>query len=78
MLQYLEHSSKSHDEEKLSQFLERLMSDGVVLDGTVSESPSRLSSQIWDIRERIAEALKRDGYCYKYDISLPLANFYDR
>jgi len=24
------------------------------------------------LRERIAEALLRDGYCYKYDISLPL------
>ena len=27
---------------------------------------------LWSIRERIAEALLRDGYCYKYDISLPL------
>ena len=70
--------SKSHDEEKLSQFLETLMSDGTVLDGTVSESPSRQSSQIWELRERIAEALKKDGYTYKYDISLPLDTFYDR
>ena len=70
--------SKAHDEEKLSQFLEDLMSDGTVLDGTVSESPSRQSSQIWELRERIAEALKKDGYTYKYDISLPLDNFYDR
>ena len=70
--------SKPHDEEKLSQFLEKLMSDGTVLDGTVSESPSRQSSQIWELRERIAEALKKDGYTYKYDISLPLDNFYDR
>jgi len=70
-------SNKSHDEEKLSQFLETLMSDGTVLDGTVSESPSRQSSQIWELRERIAEALKKDGYTYKYDISLPLDTFYD-
>ena len=54
------------------------MSDGTVLDGTVSESPSRQSSQIWELRERIAEALKKDGYTYKYDISLPLDTFYDR
>ena len=70
--------SKSHDEEKLSQFLEMLMENGTVLDGTISESPSRQSSQIWELRERIAEALKKDGYCYKYDISLPLDNFYNR
>ena len=74
----ISHFSKSHDEEKLSQFLETLMSDGTVLDGTVSESPSRQSSQIWELRERIAEALKKDGYTYKYDISLPLDTFYDR
>ena len=54
------------------------MSDGTVLDGTVSESPSRQSSEIWQLRERIAEALKKDGYTYKYDISLPLDTFYDR
>ena len=54
------------------------MSNGTVLDGTVSESPSRQSSQIWELRERIAEALKKDGYCYKYDISIPLDVFYDR
>ena len=70
--------SKSHDEEKLSQFLEKLLADGTVLDGTVTESPSRQSSEIWQLRERIAEALKHDGYCYKYDISLPLDNFYNR
>ena len=27
-------------------------------------------------RERIAESLLVDGYCYKYDISLPLSVFY--
>ena len=27
-------------------------------------------------RERLAEALQADGYCYKYDISLPLSVYY--
>lgn len=31
---------------------------------------------IWNLRERIAEGLMHDGYCYKYDVSLPLENFY--
>ena len=31
---------------------------------------------IWALRERLAEALMHDGYCYKYDVSLPLSSFY--
>uniref|UniRef100_K1QDC6 D-2-hydroxyglutarate dehydrogenase, mitochondrial n=1 Tax=Magallana gigas TaxID=29159 RepID=K1QDC6_MAGGI len=31
---------------------------------------------IWSMRERIAEGLMHDGYCYKYDVSLPLQSFY--
>ena len=31
---------------------------------------------IWSLRERLAEALMHDGYCYKYDVSLPLSSFY--
>lgn len=39
---------------------------------------SRLSTQtLWALRERITEALSRDGYVYKYDISLPVDRLYD-
>ncbi|KAK7469895.1 hypothetical protein BaRGS_00036115, partial [Batillaria attramentaria] len=31
---------------------------------------------IWSLRERLAEALLHDGYCYKYDVSLPLSALY--
>lgn len=31
---------------------------------------------IWAIRERITESLLLEGYGYKYDISLPLLDFY--
>lgn len=57
-------------------FLEKLMGDETILDGTVAGSPSRQASEIWDLRERIAEALKRDGYTYKYDISIPMTVYY--
>ena len=30
---------------------------------------------IWKVRESISEALKHDGYVYKYDLSLPLKHF---
>lgn len=35
-----------------------------------------LLKNIWDLRERITEGLSHDGYLFKYDLSLPLKNFY--
>ena len=32
---------------------------------------------LWAIRERIAEGLLHDGYCYKYDVSLPIEEYYN-
>ena len=32
---------------------------------------------LWSIRERIAEGLLKDGYNYKYDISLPRDQYYN-
>ena len=69
--------SSEHDEEKLNNLLDHLLGSGIVSDGTVANSPSH-QMQLWPLRERIAEALLRDGYCYKYDISLPYDSFYQR
>jgi len=69
-------SHGEHDEQKLNMFLEHMMAEGVVEDGTVATSPSK-QGEIWQLRERLAEALMKDGYCYKYDISLPLSVFYE-
>ena len=69
--------SGSHDEDKLNDLLEHLLTNGIVVDGTMAASPSH-QQQMWPLRERIAEALLRDGYCYKYDISLPFDSFYQR
>mmetsp|Transcript_49159 Transcript_49159/g.124742 ORF Transcript_49159/g.124742 Transcript_49159/m.124742 type:complete len:539 (-) Transcript_49159:195-1811(-) len=69
-------SNAGHDEEKLHAFLEHTMESGLVDDGTVASEPSKIKA-IWEVRERITEALKHDGYVYKYDISLPLPKLYD-
>ena len=45
---------------------------------TLNLIPFTAQAEIWQLRERIAESLLKDGYCYKYDISLPLSVFYDR
>lgn len=69
-------SNADHDMEKLNNFLQYTMEKGDVFDGTCTSEPSKMQ-EIWKIRELIAPALDRDGYCFKYDISLPLRSFYD-
>lgn len=68
-------SNNVHDEEKLNSFLEDVMSNGLVLDGTVTSEPSKMKN-IWELRERITEGYIYDGYVFKYDMSLPIEEFY--
>lgn len=108
-------SNSSHDEDKLSQFLENALEKKIIMDGTQASEPSRIKvrshwtdinsslwkkviysfinrfkilfekqsnkkltilQQIFEIRERIAEALLLDGFLYTYDISLKPQDFY--
>ncbi|XP_007532050.3 D-2-hydroxyglutarate dehydrogenase, mitochondrial isoform X2 [Erinaceus europaeus] len=68
-------SSVAHDSEKLTAFLEQALSSGLLTDGTVATEQRRVQA-LWALRERITEALSRDGYVYKYDLSLPLEQLY--
>ncbi|KAJ9600104.1 hypothetical protein L9F63_009615 [Diploptera punctata] len=68
-------SNGIHDEEKLTSFLDNSLETGVVLDGTVASEPSKIK-MFWSLREGVTEGLLQDGYVFKYDISLPHANFY--
>jgi len=63
-------SHEAHDEEKLHGALEKLLESGFATDGTVGATETQCQ-ELWQLRERIAEGLTHDGYCYKYDISLP-------
>lgn len=69
-------SNHEHDEDKVSKFLEAAMNRGDILDGTVTGEKSKIA-QMWQIRESISTALIKEGYVFKYDISLPLSHFYD-
>ena len=60
---------------KLEQFLDRCLSGTGVGDGTLASEPSRME-KIWQLRERIAEALLKEGYVFKYDFSFGINNFY--
>ncbi|XP_055688988.1 D-2-hydroxyglutarate dehydrogenase, mitochondrial [Lutzomyia longipalpis] len=69
-------SNAEHDEEKLHNFLNNSMNSGIVLDGTTTNESKKMRD-IWFLRERIAPGILMDGFCFKYDLSLPLKQFYD-
>lgn len=69
-------SNSSHDEEKMSLFLEKVISDNIAQDGTLATDLTKIKA-VWALRERIAEALMFCGTVYKYDLSLPLPKMYE-
>lgn len=69
-------SNSYHDEEKVTSFLEKVLSENTAQDGTVATDLSKVK-ELWGLRERITESLMCCGTVYKYDLSLPLPNMYD-
>lgn len=70
-------SNQDHDEEKLNNFLQTALNLSLCVDGVSTNEPSKMRN-IWLLREQIADSLiKIDGYCFKYDLSLPLTHFYE-
>ncbi|KAF8460656.1 hypothetical protein BDZ91DRAFT_738881 [Kalaharituber pfeilii] len=69
-------SNKEHDDAKLEVLLEGLLTSGVVADGVLAQNETELRN-LWSWREGIPEVLGHWGGCYKYDVSIPLAEFYD-
>ncbi|XP_072544407.1 D-2-hydroxyglutarate dehydrogenase, mitochondrial [Salminus brasiliensis] len=69
-------SNAAHDEEKLHNFLDTVMASSLVTDGTVATEEAKIKA-LWSMRERVTEALRHDGYTYKYDVSLPVEKIYD-
>lgn len=69
-------SNKKHDDQKLEEYLEYVMSSNIIEDGTVAQDQSQIKS-IWAWREGIPEAVhKVGGSTYKYDVSIPLDDIY--
>uniref|UniRef100_A0A146MBK1 D-2-hydroxyglutarate dehydrogenase, mitochondrial n=1 Tax=Lygus hesperus TaxID=30085 RepID=A0A146MBK1_LYGHE len=69
-------SREDHDEEKMSAFVQDVIDKGFVSDGITTNEPARMSN-LWQLRERAAEASCKEDYLYTYDITLPLISFYD-
>ncbi|KAG9007220.1 hypothetical protein FRB93_008043 [Tulasnella sp. JGI-2019a] len=68
--------SEEHDQEKMTTLLEHLYaSDTPLINfGTLSQSPAQFAA-LWALRESIAEAAGKAGKVYKYDVSVPPAEF---
>ena len=69
-------SNQDHDVEKLQHFYSKITDARLCKDAVISENGTQFK-QLWALRERLAEALTKDGYNYKYDISLPMDRMYD-
>ncbi|KAI6005232.1 hypothetical protein F5J12DRAFT_743325 [Pisolithus orientalis] len=69
-------SNEDHDMEKLNVLLESLMTadEPLILTGTLSQSPGQFES-LWAVREGLPECVQKEGKPYKYDVSVPLADF---
>ncbi|KIJ68287.1 hypothetical protein HYDPIDRAFT_106464 [Hydnomerulius pinastri MD-312] len=68
--------NQDHDSEKLNNLLENLMSadEPLIYTGTLSQSPGQFAS-LWALREGLTECVQKEGKPYKYDVSVPLADF---
>ncbi|KAI9300954.1 hypothetical protein BJ944DRAFT_257701 [Cunninghamella echinulata] len=69
-------SNKEHDDEKLTSYLENMMTEDIAKDGTVAQDETQLKS-IWSVREGFTEALGKEAAVYKYDISMPVPKIND-
>lgn len=63
-------------QEMLEGLIERLMEEGLVLDGTVSSSESQ-RAQLWRIREALVEAHNDMPHLLKHDVSVPISDMAD-
>lgn len=75
MLVEAQGSCAEHDSAKMGSFLQALMDEALVLDGTLSSSEAQAAA-LWRVREGITEALARRGAVYKYDLSLSVSEMY--
>jgi len=68
-------SNNEHDLSKMESFIEKSLANGYVVDGVLAQDLNQLH-EIWDIRLSCNPIIKSAGYNYKYDISLPIEEYY--
>ncbi|GMR36952.1 hypothetical protein PMAYCL1PPCAC_07147 [Pristionchus mayeri] len=68
-------SNGDHDGEKLNEFVEEALGAELAEDGVAAHSENE-RTHMWRLREESPIAAAKDGYIYKFDVSLPLEHFY--
>ncbi|GAA5834305.1 hypothetical protein JCM9279_004279 [Rhodotorula babjevae] len=68
-------SNKDHDDEKLGGLLEKLLEEGICADGTLAQDETQ-AANLWSLRESLPEAAGKLGKVYKFDVSIPLSQYY--
>ncbi|KAL7076786.1 hypothetical protein ACQ4LE_003929 [Meloidogyne hapla] len=69
-------SNEDHDSSKMDIFLTKILESGLAEDGVLAKNASE-ADQLWKIRESCPLAIRKDGYVFKHDFSLPLKYFYE-
>ena len=67
-------ASATHNEEKMQTFLERSLDQELVKDGVLAQDLTQVEA-LWTVRELCNPTVASHGYTYKYDVSLPMAEF---
>ncbi|KAJ1659549.1 D-lactate ferricytochrome c oxidoreductase [Dispira simplex] len=67
-------NSDEHNQHLLARYLERLLEDGLVSDGTMATNQTKFKA-LWGYRERIPLVALR-GHSLTYDLTLPVEHFY--
>lgn len=55
--------------------MEKLLEDGIIADGTLAQDETQ-AANLWSLRESLPEAAGKLGKVMKYDVSLPLSEYY--
>jgi FAD/FMN-containing dehydrogenase len=63
---------EASDASALERWLETMLEQEIVLDGTLAENLGRAQS-LWELREGISESLSATGMPHKNDVALPIA-----
>jgi len=70
-------SNSNHDSEKLNKFLEYVMENNLVKNGTVGIDKTQANT-LWKIRENAPIAIKHASkILFKYDLSMPISEMYN-
>ncbi len=67
-------SNEEHDQEKMQDFVETAFVEGLVQDGAIAQNWSQVQD-FWKIRESCNPGVAKQGYVYKYDVSLSVTDF---